>query len=1803
MHKVIHQYWEGEEMPGVLRRLCATWRDLNPGYAYRLWDAASVAAEFAGDHRYSEFAALCHGIAERSDMIRYFLLWRFGGWWADTDFECVVPLDSWDMPDPVDGLVGAADEAGNVRRTAISLLYAEPQCAILERAIAGLDESLRQATGTLARTGNHFLERFLPERMALIAASRVFPTGFGNWREKLALGRDALFGGGVWACHYWWGTWVGGLSSREPELIEAFLNGGTGGTGKGGIFVHGFGGIGNQLFQLAYGLHLEQRFGCPLAGNLGLLAGLDGVPEAATGGTPPDNLPLLRHCDEAEAERILGGNGGRSLGLMGIFQEYGHFESQRHRLGELFGPVVKREAIGVHVRRGDYLSAGHYMGLTPAYYRSGVLRLIHEAGVPCQGIVIFSDDPAWCRAEILPVLEGIAPVEIFEGSGAVSLRAMKAMRGMVIPNSTFGWWGAWLADCPVLHPGAWAIPGGFMAPALGCDHPGWKAHGLHWQECRDTPPTGENDLPTIVSAYFELEPFPKGDQGVRDPAWYRGLLRGLALLANPLVFFAESEDDMQTVLRLRAERGLPTMVAQADRTLMRAFERVERVRRSIASADFPLSPPNTTMAEYSCVQHAKYELVAEAIRLGWLRTTHCCWMDCGKLIECLELDSRCLYRINPATGDPRLVHYTEAAPFGGGSLREIQTARGGEGDYWLAGGFFCGETPVVDAWCHQYLAAALRYQEEGWVFTDQVVLTAMASAGGTSGIVGHRFSDPWFGLCRSLLERVAGPSRMEAAGPAQAGCPQPENPGAAAAGSVRLALMFLTRGDLNHPGIWEEFAGDGVDAFAHVKRPGDVRSGFLGSARKVEPVDTQWGSVSLVRATLRLLETSLRESDATHFALLSESCVPIKPLAEIVSRLGMDPRSRIAWEGLGDMAISHRHRVASAREVPADRWVMQHQWMVLNREAAEWVVSEDLTDRFENVFAPDEHYFATVLALMGYPFPERVRRARSTWVDWGIASPRSWLSVGPELALELRESQSFFARKFLPESDIGRWKLHVDSRPFIPFSPGGLGIGLSKPRGNCRILVAVCSKREDRGARQACRETWLSGIRGGGTLVRFFIGEGTHTGEEDAVGLMVSDAGAELPGKVLAMLTRALENHEFDWIFRCEDTSYVDLDRLASLVSAGADVVADGRIMDGGGGCGNTCYLLSRGIAGRLVRDGRIAAKGSDRELVVREALRLGAKVVLSDSLRSDGLSHPRADNAIVCGRAGDPARMRAVHSLRTTEPTVELRAEHPGWKDSLLVHADGTFARKAGYWAGTVARDPAGMLLKWFDWEPERLVEAPDGQWSDFRVENLDWTGPGGADGLDALAAMHAARVPVELVHYGPPHDGGWLVPAGLRFDRVITVGAGQRSEFETDYAGRHPATRFDRFDPTPPDSSPPLPGGDCQRTGAAAGYNPCFLLDLVAGRVRDGETVLLRMDCGGAEWTCGLERIDPGKVHVVLVRIHGMLGTRGRMAGGPVMGALAEHFALVHARADNRAPAGRVRGHQLTDGIELTLVSRRIVGSLRKEGAPPPPAFENDPEKPAARLELLVPESLRGGAPRRAVFSLSTSPSRIKTIGATVRSLLAQTRPPDRIHVNCPWVFKRTGGEFAGEDLDALAGLAPGIIRINRCEDMGPVSKLLPTLEVEPAGDTLIVILDDDNTYPPELLERALDECAAVQGAVLANRFWTIVPGFDVAEGWRGIAIRRNLIDAGDFAAFVRTAVEDHDCYRSDDVVISYYLRLRGVPLRLFSDPLGSEVLDSVNLDRDALHRQDGVYHDVRYRRAMAVLGQKFGSLPPAR
>ena len=127
----------------------------------------------------------------------------------------------------------------------------------------------------------------------------------------------------------------------------------------------------------------------------------------------------------------------------------------------------------------------------------------------------------------------------------------------------------------------------------------------------------------------------------------------------------------------------------------------------------------------------------------------------------------------------------------------------------------------------------------------------------------------------------------------------------------KLALLFLTRGDLNHPSIWEEFTNgfeNEIPVFLHAKHPDSVYSTFLQKARRVPSIETRWGDISLVRASILLLKTALVETDATHFALLSESCVPIKPISEVLRQLTLDARSRISWTNCDKMAKTHRER-------------------------------------------------------------------------------------------------------------------------------------------------------------------------------------------------------------------------------------------------------------------------------------------------------------------------------------------------------------------------------------------------------------------------------------------------------------------------------------------------------------------------------------------------------------------------------------------------------------------------------------------------------------------------------------------------------------------------------------------------------------------------------------------------------------------------------------------------------------------------------------------------------------------------------
>jgi hypothetical protein len=260
--------------------------------------------------------------------------------------------------------------------------------------------------------------------------------------------------------------------------------------------------------------------------------------------------------------------------------------------------------------------------------------------------------------------------------------------------------------------------------------------------------------------------------------------------------------------------------------------------------------------------------------------------------------------------------------------------------------------------------------------------------------------------------------------------PEPDAPRHVACPSPKVGLLFLTRGDVNHPDIWREYIAahpESVRVFCHPKHQEQLAGGFLDGTSIPENFETSWGDISLVRATRALLLNALQAEDLTHFVLLSESTVPVRPLRDLLLYMKYDGRAHFLHRTLEDSPSAHAARIKAAPDVPAGCWRFQSQWWLLDRTMATIAADVDFTGQFEKMFVPDESYFATVLAMQGCPLEGEVVGRDITWTYWGKygGSPDQWSKVPKDILQEIIGSGAMFARKFPVGSDIGTYKLHL----------------------------------------------------------------------------------------------------------------------------------------------------------------------------------------------------------------------------------------------------------------------------------------------------------------------------------------------------------------------------------------------------------------------------------------------------------------------------------------------------------------------------------------------------------------------------------------------------------------------------------------------------------------------------------------------------------------------------------------------------------------------------------------------------------
>lgn len=123
--------------------------------------------------------------------------------------------------------------------------------------------------------------------------------------------------------------------------------------------------------------------------------------------------------------------------------------------------------------------------------------------------------------------------------------------------------------------------------------------------------------------------------------------------------------------------------------------------------------------------------------------------------------------------------------------------------------------------------------------------------------------------------------------------------------------------------------------------------------------------------------------------------------------------------------------------------------------------------------------------------------------------------------------------------------------------------------------------------------------------------------------------------------------------------------------------------------------------------------------------------------------------------------------------------------------------------------------------------------------------------------------------------------------------------------------------------------------------------------------------------------------------------------------------------------------------------------------------------------------------------IISLTTIPSRLPHIAPTLKSLMRQTRAPASINLNLPHMSIREKVPYAVPAF--LQGL--GSVKIHRCDDMGPATKVVPTLQREKQYQAIIVV-DDDRIYPSNLVADLEDAAAANPGAAFGMSGWRVPP-----------------------------------------------------------------------------------------------------------
>lgn len=198
--KKIHQIWVGPNpIPEKSVAFIAKIRELHPDYEYRLWVDSDLVEENFVNLQYIQATPI---YAQKADIMRYEILYRYGGVYLDIDFEIIRPL----TPLLTAPLVVCNEDENIDQYMTNAFIYAHPGLPALQRCVEMIKTCpLGGQVCVATATGPRYFRKHLvlDADTAIIPTHIMYPVHFSQKHTipHARLPEDAI------GIHHWNKSW------------------------------------------------------------------------------------------------------------------------------------------------------------------------------------------------------------------------------------------------------------------------------------------------------------------------------------------------------------------------------------------------------------------------------------------------------------------------------------------------------------------------------------------------------------------------------------------------------------------------------------------------------------------------------------------------------------------------------------------------------------------------------------------------------------------------------------------------------------------------------------------------------------------------------------------------------------------------------------------------------------------------------------------------------------------------------------------------------------------------------------------------------------------------------------------------------------------------------------------------------------------------------------------------------------------------------------------------------------------------------------------------------------------------------------------------------------------------------------------------------------------------------------------------------------------------------------------------------------------------------------------------------------